>query len=84
MLFILLWCLFNKYVVIICPQKGPLEPPLSFLHDLCCKQILCPLSVHHTLLILCTIEDLLETVFVFLMQLCYMCISVKCQPANSG
>lgn len=48
MLSILLWCLFNKYVVIICPWKWPLEPPLSFLHDLCCKQILCPVSVHHS------------------------------------
>lgn len=43
---------------------------------------LCPVSVHCTLLLLCIIDDVLETVFVFIMQLCYMCISVKCQPVN--
>lgn len=30
----------------------------------------------------CIVDDVLETVFVFIMQLCYMCISVKCQPVN--
>lgn len=81
MLSLLLWCLFNKYVVIICLWKWPLGPPLNFFHDLCCKK-LCPVSVHCTILLLCIIDNVLETVFVFIMQLCYMCISVKCQPVN--
>ena len=81
---LLLWCLFNKHVVFICLWKRPPGPPLNFLHDLCWKQILCPVSVHCSLLILCIIEDMLETAFVFIMQLCHMYISVKCQPVNRG
>lgn len=49
---LLLWCLFNKHVVFICLWKRPPGPPLNFLHDLCWKQILCPVSVHCSLLIL--------------------------------
>lgn len=72
---LLLWCLFNKHVVFICLWKWPPGPPLNFLHDFCWKQILCPVSVYCSLLILCIIEDMLETVFVFIMQLCHVYFS---------
>lgn len=81
---LLLCCLFNKHVVVICLWQWLLGHLSVFSVILCCKQILCPMSVHRSLLILCITEDMLETVFVFVIQLCYMCISVKCQPVNRG
>lgn len=52
MLSLLLWCLFNKYVVIICLWKWPLWPLLNFLHGFCCKQTLsCVCSLHSPTLV---------------------------------
>lgn len=89
MLSLLLWCPFNEYVVIICLGRWYLGPPLSLLRDLCCLQI--PLSLVWLLhrlvdwaLILCITGRRAGEFFVCIMQSCYICISVKCQPINRG